>query len=139
MICSSHCSSDGDLLLDRALVTGFVGGFHVEQEEVAVGERRERGVALRGVVVVEARGRAGNVDDLDAGEHAEAAYEVDGRRQPARHAVPSGEVGQLGADALTPQPDLGRDRADLRGGVAHDRLRGVHQFDEPRRRRARWA
>ena len=52
----------GDLLLDRALVAGFVGGFHVEQEEVAVGERRERGVALRRVVVVEARGRAGDVD-----------------------------------------------------------------------------
>ena len=72
-----------DLLVDGALVAGLVGGLDVEEEEVAVRERRERRVALRGVVVVEAGGRAGHVDDLDAGEHAEAAHEVDGRRQPA--------------------------------------------------------
>ena len=51
-----------DLLVDRALVPGFVGGLDVQQEEVAVGERREHGVALRGVVVVEPGGRAGDVD-----------------------------------------------------------------------------
>ena len=55
-----------DLLVDRALVPGFVGRLDVEEEEVAVGERRERGVALRDVVVVEARGRARDVEHLDA-------------------------------------------------------------------------
>ena len=55
--------------LERALgriagVTGLVGGLDVEEEHVSVLERREARVALRAVVVVEPRGRAGDVDDV---------------------------------------------------------------------------
>ena len=102
-----------DLLVDRALVAGFVGGLDVQEEEVAVGERRERGVALRDVVVVEPGGRARDVEHLDARQHAEPAHQVDRRRQPTGHAVPLRELGQLRARALAPEPDLGGDRTDL--------------------------
>ncbi len=104
MISASQRSSATTFSSHRALVTGLVGGLDVQQEEVAVGERLERGVALRGVVVVEAGGRAGNVDDLDAGEHAEPAHEVDRRRQAALDAVarrrsPGAAVGRPGPTA----------------------------------------
>ena len=57
-------------------------------EEVAIVERAmHTASACARVVVVEARGRAGHVDDLDAGEHAEALHEVDRRRHAARDAV----------------------------------------------------
>ena len=72
-----------DLLVDGTLVARLVGGLDVEEEEVTVRERRQRRVTLRDVVVVEAGGGAGHVEHLDAGEDAEAAHEVDGRRQPA--------------------------------------------------------
>ena len=66
MISPSQRSSATTFSLDRVLVAGLVGGLDVQQEEVAVGERREARVALRDVVVVEAGGRAGDVEHLDA-------------------------------------------------------------------------
>ena len=116
-----------DLLVDRTLVAGFVGGLDVQEEEVAIGERRERGVALRDVVVVEPGGGAGHVEHLDAREHAETAHEIDRRRQPAVDTVTGGEVGQLRTRALAPEPDLRGDRVDLGRGARDDRLRRVHQ------------
>ena len=120
-----------DLLVDRALVAGFVGGLDVQEEEVAVGERRERGVALRDVVVVEAGGRAGDVEHLDAREHAEAAHEVDGRRQPAARrrsaSVKSGSCGRV----PWPHSQIWVAIESTSAAAARDdRLRRVHQRDE---------
>ena len=86
-----------DLLVDRALVPGLVGGLDVEQEQIRALQRRERGVALRDVVVVEPGGRARHVDDLEVHEHAEPAHEVDGRRQAAltpKRSVNAGSCGR---------------------------------------------
>ena len=80
MISRSQASSAATFSSRVLLVAGLVGGLDVEQEEVPVAERVDAGDALRGVVVVEAGGRAGDVEDLDAGEHAEPAHEVDRRR-----------------------------------------------------------
>ena len=97
----------------RPLVPGLVGRLDVQQEEVAVrratpGTRR----AARRSRCRTRRVAPGTSSDLDAGEHAEPAHEVDRRREPAVDAVALGGTRQRRPDALTPQPDLGRDRAD---------------------------
>ena len=78
-----------DLLVEVAGVAGLVGGLDVDEEQVgAVGQRAQRGVALALVVGVVPAGGARDLDDVDAGEHAEPADEVDGGdRAPASTAV----------------------------------------------------
>jgi hypothetical protein len=85
------------------------------------------------VVVVKTRGRAGNVDDVDAGEHTESLHEVDRRRHATGHAVRLVEARQRRLHALSPQPDLRRGRADVGRRVAHDGARRIHQREELRR------
>ena len=53
------------------------------EEQVGAGlERAQRGVALALVVRVEPAGGAGDLDDVDVGEHAEATDQVDGGDEP---------------------------------------------------------
>src|SRR4029453_178372 len=59
-----------DLLANVTLMRGLVGRLDVQQEEVAVPERRQCGVPLRGVVVIEPGGGAGHGEDFPPGAHA---------------------------------------------------------------------
>ena len=60
---------------------------------------------LGGVVGVEVAGRAGDVDPVPAGEHADAADQVDRRDDRALQAVQLAERRQARGLALAPEPD----------------------------------
>src|SRR5690606_17320436 len=93
--------------LEVAGVARLVGGLDVEQEDVgAVGQRAQGGVPLALVVGVVPAGRPRHLDDLEAGEHAEAADEVDGRDQRALPAGDLAERRQVRPAPLAPQPHL---------------------------------
>ena len=92
--------------------------------------------ALGGVVGVEVAGRARHVDPVPAGEHADAADQVDGRDDRPLQAVQLGELRQLRGLPLSPEPDrVGRRLARREPGlvdgmVRHDLGPRAHQLAE---------
>ena len=63
-------------------MTRLVGGLDVDEEQVGVGRQRAQGrVAFAFVVGVEPAGRAVDLDDVHAGEHAESPNEIDRRAE----------------------------------------------------------
>ena len=124
----SQRSSASTFTCDEPLVPGFVGCLDVQHEQVAIVERVDARMRLRGVVVVEAGGRAGNVDDLDAGEHAEALHEIDRRRHAARDAVRRRRTAGARASRLDPTTRSASPTAPTsRGDATDDGARRVHQ------------
>ena len=124
------------LLVHVAGVTRFVGRLDVNDEQVrAVGQRVERALALRGVVGVVSGGHALDVEDLDAREHTEAPYQVDGTVQRGVEPVLRREGRHRRLRALPPEPHLVGGEAES----ADDLAGRVHQLAQARGRRARSA
>ena len=130
----------GDLLPRVLLVAGFVGRLDVEQEEVAVlqASRGTRRAARRSRCRSPALAPGTSSTSMSARTprpRTRSTADVSRPSTPKR----SANRGRRRANALAPQPDLGRDRFDTRGGVGDDRARCLHQRGRASRRRDRSA